>query len=38
MMLNRSLLTEQLSGTKREKSRISLAITGNSDKTERVPI
>jgi len=38
MMLDRSLSTEQLSGTKREKSRISLAITGNGDGTERVPV
>jgi len=35
---DRSLSTEQLSGLKREKARISLALTGNRDGTERVPI
>jgi hypothetical protein len=38
MMLDRSLSTKQLSSTKREKSCISLAITGNGDGTERVPV
>jgi hypothetical protein len=35
---DRSLSTEQLSGLKKEKARISLALTGNGDGTERVPI
>ena len=38
MVLDRSLSTEQLSSIKREKSRMSLAITANSDGTERVPV
>jgi hypothetical protein len=38
MVLDRSLSTEQLSSIKREKSRISLAITENGDGTERVPV
>ena len=36
LVLDRSLSTEQLSSLKQEKSRISLAITGNGDDTEQV--
>ena len=38
MVPDKSLSTKQLSGIKREKSRISVAITANGDGTERVPI
>jgi len=38
MVPDRSLSTKQLSGIKRQKSRISVAITANGDGTERVPL